>query len=451
MPWDHTTLWVADYHEGIIINTRCLAGEDVQASITQPRWSPDGTLYWISDQSEYWQLYRLRNNKPEHFNLSGLENAEFAYADWFQGSASYAFLSKEMMVACYNHSDRWTVIRANLINKDWSDLTCPIVEIIGNAVKPVSETSFAMIGSTYHSPIAVSRIDINEGGLGIILSKSSSVTLPEDFVPIPQSITFPRIHGPGDGEAHGFLYLPRNPNFKAPEGTLPPLIVAAHGGPTFAEGTGFSMRDMALVTRGYALVQVNYVGSTGNGRRYRNALGGQWGVSDVADCVSAVNYLANEGLIDRNRVGITGHSAGGYVTMQAMATFPKVWKCGVAESGISDMSLLIEETHKFESKYDEPLCYPEGTPLSQKVAILKERSPITHAADIAAPILIINGAGDAIVPPNQARQLAKKIEGTGTPVELVIYEGEGHIFSKGSTLEDIERRRYAWFEKYLAV
>jgi dipeptidyl aminopeptidase/acylaminoacyl peptidase len=180
-------------------------------------------------------------------------------------------------------------------------------------------------------------------------------------------------------------------------------------------------------------------------------LAGQWGVSDNADCVSAVEFLANEGLIDKNRIGITGHSAGEFATMQATATFPKVWKCGVAGSGISDMSSLVEETHKFESKYLEPLCFPEGTPESQKETILKERSPMTHAASITAPLFIINGFDDAIMPPNQARQLAKMIDITETPMELVIYGGEGHIFSKGSSVEDIERRRSAWFEKYLAV
>jgi hypothetical protein len=211
-------------------------------------------------------LYRLRDNKPEHFNLSRLENAEFGHADWFQGSASYAFLSKETIVACYNYSHRWTVIRANLVNKDWGDLTCPIVAIMGRTLKAVSETSFAIIGSTHLPSMAVSLFDINQGGLETIFSKSSAVNLTEDFVSILQSMTFPRVHGPGGGKAHGFLCLPRNANFKAPQEVLPPWIVAMHGGPTFAERTGFSMRWMVLVKRGYALLQVNYVGSTGRGQ-----------------------------------------------------------------------------------------------------------------------------------------------------------------------------------------
>ena len=205
------------------------------------------------------------------------------------------------------------------------------------------------------------------------------------------------------------------------------MLTRNQGGPTFQEGTGFSLRDHALTTRGYALLQVNFAGSTGYGRKYRDSLKGGWGVTDIADAVSGVEYLAQQGLIDKSRVAITGHSGGGYATLHALATYPDVWACGVAESGISDMALLVEETHKFESKYLEPLCFGPGLTAAEQEAIIKDRSPITHAARIKAPLLIINGADDPIVPPNQAYNLAKLVKDSGVPVDVKVYDGEGHM------------------------
>lgn len=450
MPWDNTELWLADWEDGTIKNPRCLAGDKTKASFTQPRWSPDNVLYFISDESDFWQIHSYRNGTIRHLKLAGLEDAEFATADWCLGGSSYAFLSPSTMVATFNFQNRWTVIVAELDTLEWRDVSCPIVEIGINALKPLSETSFAIIGATSALPMLATIIDINVPGLGSVFRKSTNVTLSEDYVSTAKAISFPRIHGPGGGNAYGLFFSPKNPDFTGPAGTLPPLIVAVHGGPTAQTGSGFSLRDHALITRGFALLQVNYVGSTGYGRPYRNLLNGQWGVSDIADAVSAVHWLAQQKLIDESRVGITGHSAGGYATMQALAVYPSVWACGVAESGISDMALLVKETHKFESQYLQPLCYPPGTLDSERELILRDRSPLSHASKIRSPILIINGADDAIVPPNQAYGLAKIIREAGTAVDVKIYDGEGHTFLKGSSLCDIEKRRYEWFERYLA-
>ncbi|EXJ65829.1 uncharacterized protein A1O5_11070 [Cladophialophora psammophila CBS 110553] len=449
MPWDNTELWLADWEDGKAKSPKCIVGQQTKASITQPRWGDDGVLYFVSDQTDFWQLYSFSNGEVQQLILAGLEDAEFGFADWFLGGSSYCLLDPSTMVAVFNYQGRCTTILADTRTLEWRDLSCTIVEIMLDALKPVSDTSFAIIGATPTIPMLATVIDINEQGLGTILQKSTQTSLPEDYVSLPQAITFPRIHGPGGGNAYGLFYPPKNPQYEAPAGTLPPLIVAVHGGPTFQEGPGFSLRDQALTTRGYALVQVNHVGSTGYGRPYRNLLAGQWGVSDIADAVSAVEYLAQQGLVDKSRVGITGHSAGGYATMQALAKYPSVWACGVAESGISDMKLLVEETHKFESQYLSPLCYPPGTSPAEQEAILKDRSPLTHASEIKSPLLIISGADDAIVPPNQAYNLAKIVKEAGAAVDIKVYDGEGHIFNKGSTLSDIERRRYEWFAKYL--
>ncbi|KAJ9601981.1 hypothetical protein H2200_013540 [Cladophialophora chaetospira] len=432
MPWDDTELWLADWVDGTAKNAQCIAGRQVKASITQPRWSRDDTLFWVSDETDWWQIYSWRNDKIEHLKLTGLQDTEFGFADWFLGGSSYVLLTANILVACFNVDDRWTVIMADMSTLEWRDLSCPIVEITTNTLQRVSDTSFAIIGATTSLPMLLTVVDINEGGLGTVLKVSSPKSIPESYVSVPHPITFPRINGSGD--AHGFWYAPKNAEYEGPPGSLPPLIVAVHGGPTYQEGTGFSLRDHALTTRGYALLQVNYAGSTGYGRKYRDSLKGRWGLcsgnSDVGDATAGVQYLVQQGLVDRHSTAICGHSAGGYSTLQALATRNEVWACGVAESGISDMKLLVEETHKFESHYLEPLCFPQGSSAAEQAAIIKDRSPVTHAANIKAPLLIINGADDPIVPPNQAYNLAKLVNESGVPVEVKVYDGEGHIFNK---------------------
>ncbi|KAK5045022.1 hypothetical protein LTR84_010170 [Exophiala bonariae] len=450
MPWDSTQLWVAEFDSGSLRSSKPVAGFHANASITQPTWSPDDKLYFVSDESDYWQLYRCQNEIVQRVHLDGLDTAEFGFPDWFLGGSSYAFLSPVKLVACYNKDNRWAIIQVDTDTLKWRDLGSPIVQIGINALKAVNDTTFAVIGSTPCLPDVATLVDIKQPGLGTILRKSSSSSLPDDYISSPQNVTFPRVHGPGGGNAFGLFLPPRNPRYRGPEGTLPPLIVAMHGGPTFQTGSGFYLRDHALTTRGYAILQVNYVGSTGYGRPYRGLLAAQWGVSDLADAVSGVEYLSKQGMIDKTRVGLTGHSAGGYATMQGLAINPSVWTCGVAESGISDMALLLKETHKFESQYLGPLCFSPGLTEQEQDAILKERSPLTHASNITSPILILSGADDAIVPPNQAYLLAKLIGAAGTDVNIKVYDGEGHIFVQGSTLSDIEARRYAWFRKYLA-
>ncbi|KAK6380710.1 hypothetical protein LTS17_004910 [Exophiala oligosperma] len=451
MPWDNTELYIADWEDGVLRNQRCVAGQQRKAAITQPTWSPDNVLFYSSDETDYWQLYSHDGSNTRHINLSDLETAEFGMPDWFLGGSMYGFVTPSTIVACYNKENRWHIISIDVESLQWHELRCPFVDISRiNALKPVSPTSFVVVGATISLPVMASVVDIDKGGIGSVLKKSTVITIPEGYVSEAQAITFPRIHGPGGGEAHGLFFPPRNPNFRGPSGSLPPLIVATHGGPTLQQGSGFDLRDHGLITRGYAILQVNYVGSSGYGRPYRNLLAGQWGVSDIADAVSGVEYLAKQGLIDRSRVGITGHSAGGYNTMCGITMYPDIWACAVAESGISDMALLVAETHKFESQYLEPLCFPPGTSKDDRERILKERSPINHASQVKAPTLIINGSDDAIVPPNQAYNLAEMIKAAGTEVEVKVYDGEGHIFSKGDTLSDIETRRFQWFERFLS-
>ena len=331
-----------------------------------------------------------------------------------------------------------------------SDPGFPINWIGHNALQRTTGTSFVVIGSTAKAPPALYHVDIMGSAAISCLKLSVKIKFPDTYFATAQSITFPRVHGPGGGNAYGIFWSPSNPEYEAPANTLPPLIVVMHGGPTFQEGPRVFMRDQFWTTRGYALVQLNYVGSTGYGKDYVSLLDRQWGISDIADAVSCVEYLAKEGFVDPKRIGITGHSAGGYATMQAMAVYHDIWRAGIAESGISNMQAMIEETHKFESQYLFPLCFETGTSPEDQQRIIGERSPINSAQQIKAPMLIFSGADDNVVPPNQAYMLAEKIkEGGKADVEVKVYTGEGHIFSQGSTLKDMEVRREQWFRRYL--
>ena len=449
MPWHYTELWIADFNEGQISNAKVVAGHDIKASVTQPLWSSDGSLFFVDDRSGWWQLYRYTNGEASHIPLKGLEEAEFGGPDWWLGSSAYGILSTDSLVAFANKDGKRNLITVDLNTGSWKDLGCPIVEALFDSLKVVNSTTVAIIGATSNISQSLFLVDINSASSPKVLKSSIDKGLPEGYASMGRNIKFPRTHGPGGGPAYATYFPPTNPKYEGPENSLPPLIVAVHGGPTYQQFPGLYMRDTFLTTRGYALVQVNYVGSTGYGKKYASLLDEQWGVSDIADTVSCVEYLAKEGLIDKSRVGLTGHSAGGYATMQGLAVYPDVWACGVAESGISSLDAMLSDTHKFESNYLQALCWPADASAEQIKEISKDRSPITRASKIKAPILLMGGDADPICPPNQNVMLADKIKESGTTVKLKLYEGEGHIFSKAETLKSMEVEREIWFRKYL--
>ena len=449
MPWHFTELWIADFDDGKFSNRKHIAGNEVKASITQPLWASDGSLYFVDDRTGWWQLYRFAEGKVDHIALNGLEEAEFGGPDWWLGSQTYGPLTPDSLVAFANKDGRRNLILVDVKTSSWKDLGCPVVEAVFNALKVVESNTVAIVGATPSIAQSLFLVDVNNASTPKVLKSSVDKRLPEEYASVAKNIRFPRVHGPGDGHAYGLFFPPTNPQYEAPAGSLPPLVVAVHGGPTFQEFPGLYMRDAFLTTRGYAVVQVNYVGTTGYGKKYTSLLDEQWGVSDIADAVNCVEYLAKEGFIDMNRVALTGHSAGGYATMQGLAVYPDVWACGVAESGISELSAMLADTHKFESQYLQGLCWPADATEEEIQETIKDRSPITRASQIKAPILIMGGDIDPICPPNQQTMLAEKIKESGTTVELRMYEGEGHIFTKGTTLKDMEVKREAWFRKYL--
>lgn len=364
-------------------------------------------------------------------------------------------MTPKKLAAFYNLDGAQRAIIIDVATGNYTDPNLPINEVSFNAVKRTSPNTFVVIGSTAEAPKALYHVNIDKPNDMAVLKTSMEIPFPNTFFSTTQNIKYARTRSPEGGHAHGLFFPPTNPNFTGLPSTLPPLIVAIHGGPTLQTGAGLYLRDQYWTTRGYALVQINYVGSSGYGKMYANLLNTQWGVADIADAASAVDHLASRGLIDRNRVGITGLSAGGYATMQALAVYPDIFAAGVAESGISDLQAMFEETHKFESRYLQPLCFParqhddDITTEEEKQRIIRERSPIHQAHRIKSPLLILAGREDKIVPPSQATGLAGRIRDQGGVVEVVVYEGEGHIFTRGENVRDSVVRAQGWWERFL--
>jgi dipeptidyl aminopeptidase/acylaminoacyl peptidase len=366
-------------------------------------------------------------------------------------SSTYAPLTGPKLLAFYNLDGAKRAIVIDVATGDFTDPDIPINDVSFNTVKRTSPSSFAVIGSTAEAPKTLYHIDLSNGANMKALKTSMKISFPKTFFSPAQNIKYPRTRSPEGGHAYGLFFPPTNPDFTAPNASLPPLIVAIHGGPTWQTGAGLSLRDQYWTTRGYALMQVNYVGSSGYGKAYASLLNAQWGIADIADAASAVDHLAAAGLIDKSRVGITGLSAGGYATMQALVVYPDVFAAGVAESGISDLKAMFDETHKFESRYLQPLCFPADTHSSdeEKRQIIVKRSPIHNASRIKSPLLILGGRDDKIVPPSQATRLAAEIEMQGGEVEVVVYEGEGHISTRGENVRDSVERAEGWWRRFL--
>jgi dipeptidyl aminopeptidase/acylaminoacyl peptidase len=349
MPWTSTELWVADFEDGKISNRKCIAGEETSSAVTQPVWANDGSLFFVDDRTGHWQLYRWDGTNARHIQLQGLEEADFAGPDWLLGCQWYTpLVDDDTLFAFCNKDGAHDAVIIDTKSNTYRRTDSPINQIYFNSVKRVSATKIAIIGVTATAPSSLHLLDLGQPKFPRLLKSSIETSFPPTYFSRAAPITFPRTRSPSGGHAHGVFLAPCNPDYTAPPDTLPPLIVAIHGGPTWQEGLGVYLRDQFWTTRGYAVVQVNYVGSSGFGREYMRALDGQWGVADIADAVSCVEYLVKEGKVDGKRVGITGHSAGGYATMLAMGVYPDIWCCGIAESGISDVRAMVKETHKFE-------------------------------------------------------------------------------------------------------
>ncbi|MDR3513446.1 MAG: prolyl oligopeptidase family serine peptidase [Caulobacteraceae bacterium] len=419
MPWDDTRLYVADLGADGLANIRPVAGGGAE-SVMEPRWGEDGALHFISDRTGFWNLYVRRGEAVEA--ILPME-AEFAGPLWGLGQSNYALMGEGRIVAAHSgpDGDRLVVIEPGAGAA--RPLALPFT-VIG-AVQALDERTVALAAASGVETGAIVTVDI-ETGAAAVVRRPSPAAIDARSISTAQAITFP---GAGGREVHALYYPPVNGDFTAPAGEAPPLIVQVHGGPTGQASAAFSLANQFWTSRGFAIVDVDYGGSAGYGRAYRQRLNGQWGVVDVEDVIAAARSLAERGLADPRRVAIHGGSAGGFTVLAALSQ-SEVFKAGASFYGVADLGALARDTHKFESRYLDNLVGP--WPAAK--ALYDARSPLNHLEGFSAPLIIFQGADDPVVPPNQAHMILDALRQRRQPVAYMEFAGESHGFRRAETL-----------------
>jgi len=420
MPWDATKLQLAQIDGQSLTTPRPLAGADGSESILEPQWDRDGALYFISDRSGFWNLYSWRD---EAAHCAYARAAEFAHPLWLLGQANYALLGDGRAVArCGEHGIDGLVL-IDLRRGTGRALDLPYVQYA--QLTRIDEEHVAMVACSARVPQALVRLNVNTGRTRTVRVASRGL-LASDAVSAATPIDFPSAAG---RVAHALYYPPVNPLFQAPAEELPPLLALVHGGPTIQASPAYSAAVQFWTSRGFAVVDVNYGGSSGFGRAYRRALEGNWGVVDAEDVIAAAEYLGRTGRIDPLRTAISGGSAGGYTVLVALST-SDVFHAGADYYGISDITALAQDTHKFESRYVDSLIGP----LPEAQAIYDSRSPLQHLDGFTAPLIVFQGADDPVVPPNQSARMVDALRARGAPVAYLLYPGESHGFRKPANI-----------------
>jgi dipeptidyl aminopeptidase/acylaminoacyl peptidase len=420
MPWDGTELWVGELdREGRVTSSRRVAGGPDE-SILQPEWSFAGDLYFLSDRSDWWNLYRARGDGEEPVCRRA---AEFGAPQSVLGMKHYGFLNDDEVVCLHSSAGGTRMGRLDL-NRG----TLEAVELLYTTLASlvVSGRRVAVFAA---SPTLSERVLVVDADTGAqeVVRVSSAVHLDPGYFSFPKAIEFPT---EGGLAAHAFYYPPRNKDFVGPPGERPPLIVNVHGGPTGSVSSGYDLEFQYWTSRGFAIVDVNYGGSSGFGRAYRQRLHGRWGVVDVDDCVNAARYLVERGLADGRHVAIRGGSAGGFTTLLAL-TKRRFFNAGASRYGIGDLVMLAKDTHKFESRYLDSLVgpYPE------RADLYRERSAVNYADQLNCPVILFQGLEDRIVPPSQADGFVAACVAKKLPYAYLAFEGEQHGFRKAQNIK----------------
>jgi dipeptidyl aminopeptidase/acylaminoacyl peptidase len=421
MPWDGTELVVCDVDAaGRPENARLVAGGQDE-SIFQPEWSPDGTLHFVSDRTGWWNLYRLSAGNDEPLCE---KEAEFGAPQWMFGMSTYAFLPSGRIVCAYTDRDGSHLALLDTESKELEPIETPYSSI-AFVRADVATGNVVFRGGSPTGPACIVSLDPSTGE-NEVLRRSDEIDVDSGYLSVPEPIEFPTEN---DKTAYAFFYPPTNRDYAGPEDERPPLLVMSHGGPTAATSKALNLGIQYWTSRGIAVLDVNYGGSTGYGREYRRRLDGAWGVVDVEDCANGAVYLAERGLVDGDRLMITGGSAGGYTTLCALA-FTDTFAAGASHFGVSDLEGLAKETHKFESRYLDRLIgpYPE------RADLYRERSPIHHTQKLSCPVIFFQGLEDEVVPKEQAEMMFAALREKGLPVAYVPFEGEQHGFRRADNI-----------------
>jgi dipeptidyl aminopeptidase/acylaminoacyl peptidase len=420
MPWDSSELWVGEITgAGAVDHEQRIAG-GANESICQPKWSPDGILYFISDRTGWWNLYRWKAGRVEA--ICKME-AEFGVPQWTFGISTYGFESAGSIVCTYIRDGSSYLASLDISTRKIKTIDIPYTSIAFLQAMPGGVVFIAGSPSEAAAIVGLSRAT----GKIEVLRRSTEVAIDPGYLSIPRAIDFPTENGL---TAHAFFYAPKNRDFVATKGEKPPLLVISHGGPTGATSSQFSLMIQYWTSRGFAVADVNYGGSSGYGRAYRQRLNGQWGIVDVDDCVNCAQYLIKRGEVDANRVAIRGGSAGGYTTLAAL-TFRRFFKAGASYYGVSDLEALENDTHKFESRYSNSLIGPYPA----RRDLYRERSPINFVERLSCPVIFFQGNEDKVVPPNQAEKMVDALRQKGVPVAYLLFEGEQHGFRRAQNIK----------------
>jgi dipeptidyl aminopeptidase/acylaminoacyl peptidase len=420
MPWDGTELWIGTIgQDGTLSESEKVAGGRDE-SIFQPQWSPDGTLFFVSDRTGWWNLYRRRENEIKPVVEM---DAEFGMPQWLFGMSTYAFESARRLICTYTRNGSWQLAEIDLATDQLNDIETPYSNI---SYLRASPGRAVFVGGSATEPAAIVKFDTATQTLEV-LRRSSRNEIDSGFISIPATIEFPTTQGQ---TSHAFFYPPQNKNYQAPNGDRPPLIVISHGGPTAAATDSLNPAIQYWTSRGFAVLDVNYGGSTGYGRAYRQRLYGKWGVVDTHDCVNGAKYSVETFGIDPNRLVIRGSSAGGYTTLCALV-FHDVFKAGASYYGVSDLEALAQETHKFEARYLDQLVGPYPERKNLYIA----RSPIHHGEDLSCPVIFFQGLEDKVVPPDQAERMVDILRGKNLPVAYVAFDKEQHGFRMAQNIK----------------
>jgi dipeptidyl aminopeptidase/acylaminoacyl peptidase len=432
MPWDGTELWVGKLSDdGVVSEKEKIAG-GANESILQPEWLSDGVLYFISDRTGWWNLYRWGENQVEPLYPM---DAEFGQPHWVFGGSLYGFSSEKQIICSYTETGRDYLATLDTLTRELNDIklsftTISQVRVAGDRV--------VFIGASSTESTSIISLHLATRELEVF-RRSRETAVDAGYLADPRAVAFPT---EGGLIAHGYFYPPRNRDYAAPADEKPPLLVMSHGGPTSSSSASLKYSIQYWTSRGIAVLDVNYGGSSGYGRAYRERLDGQWGVVDVDDCVNGARHLAERGEVDRNRLAIRGGSAGGYTTLCAL-TFRDAFKAGASHYGISDLEALATDTHKFESRYLHRLIgpYPERRDL------YIERSPIHFTERLNCPMILFQGLEDKVVPPNQAEKMVAAVRAKTLPVAYLTFEGEQHGFRKAENIKRVLEAELYFYAK----
>lgn len=420
MPWDGCELWVARLDtDGTPCKPEIVAGGATE-SILQPEWSPDGTLHFISDRSGWYNIYRWRDSKVEAIIEMA---AEFGSPPWLLGDSSYAFESAQQIICTYNNDGV-----SHLANIDASKGRLETFQTPYTSFSSlrVSNGRVIFLSASPFDFLSVVECDLQTHKLEI-LCRSSDVNIESAYVSAPLAIKFPTEN---ELEAHAFYYSPKNCDYIGPDDERPPLLVMSHGGPTSSCDSTLKLTIQYWTSRGIAVLDVNYGGSAGYGRAYRERLNKLWGIVDVNDCINGARYIVQEGLIDKNRLAIRGGSAGGFTTLRAL-TVHNVFKAGASYAGVSDLEAFVKETHKFESHYLDKLIGP----YPKRADLYRQRSPINAVDSLSCPLILFQGLEDKIVLPTQAEKIFEVLREKGVPVAYLAFKDEQHGFRSADSIK----------------